>query len=363
MLKRKLIAVMSSAALLSTLVGNAMAATSFTDVSADSPYASYIQDLSSKGIVSGVGNGQFAPTKTLTRAEMATFLVRAFGIPQNTSSSVAFTDIRGHWAESYIKSAYAAGMIAGKSATTFAPDAPVTREEAAQMVWNYLSKNGVQPSSGVYNLPNIGKLDSWAQSAVGNLMTHQLVGPSNFSDWTASMNRQEAAAVIDLAMQALEQANTQQPQPQPQPLPPVQTGGSIQYPFDATQIVINPTTNSNNLIDNGDGTFSLGNIKMTNSFINGYSKEEFTSHLQLFSQVKFKFDGNKVTVTVPDSGSSSVYWVIGGPDGGWNGEGPKTMTESDRVGVRLFNHDNAHTYAGAALLYQNGQWVVKYPNL
>jgi hypothetical protein len=362
MLKKKLVAVLSSAALLSTLVGNAMAATSFTDVPSDSPYASYIQDLSSKGIVSGVGNGQFAPMKTLTRAEMATFLVRAFGIPQNTSSSVAFTDIRGHWAESYIKSAYAAGMIAGKSATTFAPDAPVTREEAAQMVWNYLSKNGVQPSSRVYNLPNIGKLDSWAQSAVGNLMTHQLIGPSNFSDWTAPMTRQEAAAVIDLAVKALSQKS------QPAPVPPVSSESSPGTSSSSGSSGMLPAS-ADNLKTNSDGTLSPTNVAVPAEYTSSQPKSNLATPDEiknLMEQVKFKVDGTSVTVTLPDTNDSKVTWYVNSTKASKPYESSKgttlTFNNEIAVGIALQQPYNVGSgvYLTATFKNTNGQWTLQY---
>jgi hypothetical protein len=362
MLKKKLVAVLSSTALLSTLVGNAMATTSFTDVPSDSPYASYIQDLSSKGIVSGVGNGQFAPTKTLTRAEMATFLVRAFDIPQNTSSNVAFTDVRGHWAESYIKTAYAAGMIAGKSATTFAPDAPVTLEEAAQMVWNYLSKNGVQPSSGVYNLPNIGKLDSWAQSAVGNLMTHQLVGPSNFSDWTAPMSREEAAAVIDLAMQVLSQKS------QPAPVPPVSSESSSGTSSSSGSSGMLPAS-ANNLKTNSDGTLSPTNVVIPPAYTQvpgGYPESLQNEIKNLMAQVKFKTSGSSVIVTLPDTGDSNVEWYVNSTKASKPYESSKgtTLTFNDEIAVVVHLRESPSVGSAAYLMATfkntNGQWTLQY---
>jgi hypothetical protein len=356
--KKKLVAVLSSTALLSTLVGNAMAATSFTDVPADSPYASYIQDLSSKGIVSGVGNGQFAPTKTLTRAEMATFLVRAFGIPQNTSSSVAFTDIRGHWAESYIKAAYAAGMITGKSATTFAPDATVTREEAAQMVWNYLSKNGAQPNNGVdvAMLPPVRAADSWARTAVVNVLTHDLIGPSSITDWTAPMSREEAAALIDLAMQALVQ----------KPQPPVSSGGSSGTSSSSGSSGMLPAS-ADNLKTNSDGTLSPANAPVPVEYTSSQPKSNLATPDEiknLMEQVKFKVNGSSVTVTLPDTNDSKVTWYVPVTKANRPYESSKgTTLENENVVVIVLQQPynvGSGVYLAATFKKTNGLWTLQY---
>lgn len=53
----------------------------FGDVPCSSPFAPWIQDLAARGVVSGCGGGLYCPTRAVTRAEMAIFLVLAFGLP------------------------------------------------------------------------------------------------------------------------------------------------------------------------------------------------------------------------------------------------------------------------------------------
>lgn len=355
-MKRSLLSSLTLAGvvLASSVLNTAQAASGFVDVPDDSPYASYVQELKDRNIISGIGNGLFAPEKTLSRAEMATFLVRAFGISQNAGPSVSFTDIRGHWSESYIKAAYAAEMIAGKSATTFAPDAPVTREEAAQMVWNYLSKQGISTQTVAVS----GKADAWAQTAVANVLGRKLYGPTAYSDWTVAMNRQEAAALIDLAMQALSQKS------QPASVPPVSSessGSSGMLPASA-----------DNLKTNSDGTLSPTNVTIPAPYANDpifkiASQDEIKN---LMAQVKFKVDGSSVTVTLPDTNDSRVQWNVVARLAGHKLSDPYRSTKgtsvtfenTDAVGVTLDQPYNVGSgvYLSATFKNTNGQWTLQY---
>jgi len=55
--------------------------TGFGDVSLDVSYAPWVKQLAAEGITSGCGSGNFCPLQDVNRAQMATFLVRAFGLP------------------------------------------------------------------------------------------------------------------------------------------------------------------------------------------------------------------------------------------------------------------------------------------
>lgn len=83
------------------------------------------------GWVRGVTDSRFAPESTLTRAQTAALLTRLLELPAGTA---AFADTAGHWAEADIAAAAAAGLVQGREADLFAPDAPVTRQELALML-------------------------------------------------------------------------------------------------------------------------------------------------------------------------------------------------------------------------------------
>ena len=57
------------------------ATTGFGDVPLDATYAAWVKQLAAEGVTAGCGNGNFCPLQNVNRAQMATFLVRAFGLP------------------------------------------------------------------------------------------------------------------------------------------------------------------------------------------------------------------------------------------------------------------------------------------
>ncbi|MFS0674953.1 glycosyl hydrolase family 18 protein [Ornithinibacillus sp. 179-J 7C1 HS] len=108
----------------------------FSDVAANYWAEESINVVSEKGWMTGVSNTKFAPTKTLTRAEGASIIVRALGHANDTPSSYTFTDTKWHWARKDIEVARELGYVNGKSKTSFDPDAKLTREELATLLYN-----------------------------------------------------------------------------------------------------------------------------------------------------------------------------------------------------------------------------------
>ena len=115
------------------------AGAAFTD-SADISQTEAVDMLTALGVIKGYEDGSFQPDATVTRAEMAKmiYVIRNGGsdeVSQYEGYKTPFTDVENvnHWAKGYIAYCYANGIIAGKSATKFDPDATVTGQEAAKM--------------------------------------------------------------------------------------------------------------------------------------------------------------------------------------------------------------------------------------
>ncbi|GIM48533.1 hypothetical protein DNHGIG_40820 [Collibacillus ludicampi] len=362
MKKKWAIVGLSMASLLAVSVSAQAESSLFSDVPDTSAYVTYINDLSNKHVISGVGNGQFAPTKELTRAEFATLLVRAFGL-QQSSNPVKFGDAKGHWAAAYIQTASEAGIVAGTSATTFSPDAPVKREEAAQMVWNFLSKHGVTASNGDSN--GLVNTDPWAKNAVFNVISHKLAGPevTDANDYKSqdTMNRQEAAALIDLAMQVLSQKS------KPAPLPPVSSESSSGTSSSSGSPGMLPAS-ADNLKPNSDGTLSPANVTIPALYANDpifkiASQDEIKN---LMAQVKFKVDGSSVTVTLPDTNNSKVTWYVNSTKASKPYESSKgtTLTFNNEIAVVIVLQQpynvGSGVYLTATFKNTNGQWTLQY---
>ncbi|KHO61732.1 S-layer homology domain [Thermoanaerobacter sp. YS13] len=131
---KKLIAVVLTFALVFSAMAVGFAATPFTDVKSDAPYASAVGRLYALGITQGMGDGTYGPDLTLTRAQMVTFIVRMLGLEQVAQAAAseppAFTDIKGHWAVGYINVAKDLKITDGVGDGKFAPDAKLTYGQA-----------------------------------------------------------------------------------------------------------------------------------------------------------------------------------------------------------------------------------------
>lgn len=104
------------------------AADAFTDVSENSWSFPGIDFCYTMGYMSGVGGAYFSPTTTTTRAQVVQILYNFVGGPE-VSGETPFTDLTANWYKNAVLWAYQNGVVVGTSATTFAPDDPVTREQ------------------------------------------------------------------------------------------------------------------------------------------------------------------------------------------------------------------------------------------
>lgn len=118
------------------------------DEELESPYNDIVDDNSTMfpfevlavtelGIFTGDEKGNFRPKDTLTRAEMAQVLTRAFGL--QVKGSAGFKDVpKGHWAENAINAVGSNGISVGDGKGNFAPNMKVTREQYAQFLFRAL---------------------------------------------------------------------------------------------------------------------------------------------------------------------------------------------------------------------------------
>jgi|GEM_PF-5993914 len=112
----------------------------FSDVAADDACGPYVAWAFEKGIVNGVGNGDFAPNQVLTREQAMVILYRyaqAFGLDTTASASAGiFTDkdVIGDWAKDAVKWGVGSGYLSGYSDGTFLPGGAISRAVTAKLV-------------------------------------------------------------------------------------------------------------------------------------------------------------------------------------------------------------------------------------
>lgn len=117
----------------------------FTDIHGD-PNREAIEALCAAGIITGMGDGTYAPHKRMTRAEFAALTVRAVGLAPKAVS--VFRDVPAvEWYAKYIGAAYLSGIIKGRSAAVFDPSGYITDVEADIMLSRAAVLLGVAQSS------------------------------------------------------------------------------------------------------------------------------------------------------------------------------------------------------------------------
>ncbi len=168
----------------------------FTDVPGEGNWAhAGIDYCVANGLMSGVGSGRFAPKMTTTRAQIVQILYNLEGEPK-VSGTMPFTDLTQNWYKDAVLWAYQTGVVSGTSATTFAPDLPVTREQIAVILMGYAEKVlGVTRTWAPADLsvyPDAGSVSDWAKDALADAVTLGLIsGASN--DGQTLLNPQGSA--------------------------------------------------------------------------------------------------------------------------------------------------------------------------
>ncbi|MDA8336257.1 MAG: S-layer homology domain-containing protein [Peptococcaceae bacterium] len=120
-----------------------------------------IEKLVFLGAVTGYPDGTFRPDNNITRAEFVTVLVKALKLAPKAGP--IFADTQGTWAQSYISTAAAYGIVKGYDATHFGPEDLVTREQMTAMV---VRAAKLAPVSGELTFKDAALIDGWAKEDV-----------------------------------------------------------------------------------------------------------------------------------------------------------------------------------------------------
>lgn len=120
----------------------------FVDVIESDWFYEYVKEAYKNGYMLGTSDTKFEPETRLTRAMFTTILYRIEGEPE-TDGSVPFEDIDGSmYYYDALLWAYQNGIVNGVSDTEFAPDAEITREQMAAIIYRYVKEKGLDISVG-----------------------------------------------------------------------------------------------------------------------------------------------------------------------------------------------------------------------
>ena len=121
----------------------------FTDVPESRWSYPYIQQLYDAGVVSGTSATTFEPTANVTRAQFVTMLAGLQGADVSAYTSGKFADVPADaWYAPYVNWAAENGVVYGVSDTEFAPDAKISRQDMAAMLYRYAGQFGIQLGTG-----------------------------------------------------------------------------------------------------------------------------------------------------------------------------------------------------------------------
>ena len=175
----------------------------FTDVS-HSWADDGIQYCVTHQLMSGIGNNLFGPKLTTTRAQIVQILYNLEGEPK-VSGTTPFTDLTQDWYQDAVLWAYQTGVVAGTSSTTFEPDRPVTREQIAVILMEYMTRvlklERTWTPADLSIFPDAGSVSDWAKDAMADAVGLGLISGASNGGQTllepqGSATREQVATIL-----------------------------------------------------------------------------------------------------------------------------------------------------------------------
>lgn len=162
-----------------------------------------IEALAQRGIISGKTEESYDPYETMTRAEFATIVVNALGLPQK--DGMEFEDVKAEeWYAPYIKTAYHYGIVKGVSQKEFNPQGTITLEEAATMVERAAKLGGIKTDMDILAAKEIldkfedfESVSMWAISSLGYCVNDGILEDNAYSvNPKKNVTREDIAVMI-----------------------------------------------------------------------------------------------------------------------------------------------------------------------
>lgn len=173
----------------------------FTDVG-NAWYRNAIQYVYENNLMAGTGDTTFDPEVSLTRAMTAQILYNLEGQPE-VDEEATFADMNEAptWSVDAIAWAQDTGVVAGMGENQFAPNAKVTREQFAQMMYNYAKykKYDLTKTGDLSKFPDDGSVSDWAETAMSWANGNGLINgheDSGLIDPAGNTIRGQAASII-----------------------------------------------------------------------------------------------------------------------------------------------------------------------
>ena len=156
------------------------------------------------GILSGVGGGRISPSGLTTRAQFVQMLYSLHGKPE-VSGALPFTDLPEGWYRDAILWAYQTGVTSGTSDTTFGPYDPVTRAQVATFLMKYAKTVcNIKPTwtpADLSKYPDVNKVPGWAMGAMQDAVALRLISGNEikgvvYLDPNGNATREQVATIL-----------------------------------------------------------------------------------------------------------------------------------------------------------------------
>ena len=167
----------------------------FGDVDTTAWYHEGIHYVVENGLMIGIDEDEFAPNGITTRAMVVMILYRLEGMPACDAENV-FSDVEDDWYTDAIVWAAANEVVRGYGDGTFGPDDEITREQLAQMIYNYLEYKGydVSATDDLSAFADAADVSVWAETAVKHTVAAEIVkGTDKGLEPLASADRAQTA--------------------------------------------------------------------------------------------------------------------------------------------------------------------------
>ncbi|OXM85771.1 S-layer homology domain-containing protein [Paenibacillus rigui] len=169
-----------------------------------------VNDMGSRMVIDGTGDGMFSPDREITRAEFAAILVRGLGL-RLEKGSVPFSDVsNSDWYSNAVKTAYAYNLISGFEDGTFHPSDKITREQAMAMIAKAMKTTGLgselpTPASQAVltSFHDANRVAEWAKDSMIECLNVGIISGRNSTEVAPQsyITRAEVAAMMERLLQ------------------------------------------------------------------------------------------------------------------------------------------------------------------
>jgi hypothetical protein len=166
-----------------------------------------IESMAMRLTVKGVGGDTFAPDQRVTRAQFAAFLIRSLGIEEQNPAKPVFRDVPpGYWGYKAIAAAFNEGVVTGVGEGDFAPERKITREEMSAMVARVLKRSATdtdltetEKKESLAKYTDSRQVSTWARNAVATCVNQGILRGRSATTIAPLGDVTRAEAVVTLA--------------------------------------------------------------------------------------------------------------------------------------------------------------------